>query len=543
MPDGSAHRSFEARGAEAARRGLHGRMGKQQKKKSGGKGGGADAGNRTQVAAPRSPKNPPKAAKPPPRPAWHAAALVVGCMSIAVGLMVAAGWGGAGARPAGPTRAALEAMKFSELMALVRKEGAMTEAQLDDVMEESDPTAALIAALLPPAATGLVALSQALGLAAGQHSPATCGVAILLTEGGDCSASQVTAQQPRCRRISGVFEQVGGRVPAEAVRFISIDAREEPGFATRLRGISSRSDLGWANASLPILFVAKVDMNVREPEAYQEALDRTFAVLFKGEEVPDAFSSSATTLSAYLEKACDAPLVGSAAEDDSHALHQQALVQAALDGDAPLVDKLLAQAPAVPLTSSDGESAGCERTWRTLCWEPLHAAYRGWRPQHGVPGRVIESLLRSGVPLDAQGASGHTVLHRTLLDWGLGATMDEFDPTPLMGWTLHQPGFDLLRKDRFEQTVLHFAARVHHFKVMREILKTARARDRQNETLDQLVSSVDVMGNSALHYATGGAIWHQDVSKGLASLNYKRRTSFDGKRATRFRQTSAHWFL
>ena len=121
--------------------------------------------------------------------------------------------------------------------------------------------------------------------------------------------------------------------------------------------------------------------------------------------------------------------------------------------------------------------------------------------------------------------------------------MDEFDPTPLMGWTLHQPGFDLLRKDRCEQTVLHFAARVHHFKVMREILKTARARDRQNETLDQLVSSVDVMGNSALDYATGGAIWHQDVSKGLASLNYKRRTSFDGKRATRFRQTSAHWFL
>mgnify|MGYP003339605976 CR=1 FL=1 len=61
---------------------------------------------------------------------------------------------------------------------------------------------------------------------------------------------------------------------------------------------------------------------------------------------------------------------------------------------------------------------------------------------------------------------------------------------------------------------------------MKVILRVAEARS--DGTLDRLVNAIDATGNTALHYATGGAIWHQDVSKGLASLNYHRRQSFDG---------------
>ena len=70
------------------------------------------------------------------------------------------------------------------------------------------------------------------------------------------------------------------------------------------------------------------------------------------------------------------------------------------------------------------------------------------------------------------------------------------------------------------------AARYHHFPIMKKILRTAKARS--NGTLERLVDAVDATGNTALHFATGGAIWHQDVSKGLATINYNRRHSFDG---------------
>jgi hypothetical protein len=70
------------------------------------------------------------------------------------------------------------------------------------------------------------------------------------------------------------------------------------------------------------------------------------------------------------------------------------------------------------------------------------------------------------------------------------------------------------------------AARYHHFPIMKNILRVAKARP--DGTLERLVNAIDTTGNTALHYATGGAIWHQDVSKGLSALTYNRRTSFEG---------------
>jgi hypothetical protein len=69
-------------------------------------------------------------------------------------------------------------------------------------------------------------------------------------------------------------------------------------------------------------------------------------------------------------------------------------------------------------------------------------------------------------------------------------------------------------------------ARYHHFPIMKKLL--SKAKEKSDGTLERLVNAVDASGNTALHYAAGGAIWHQDVSKGLSQLDYKRRTSFDG---------------
>ena len=70
------------------------------------------------------------------------------------------------------------------------------------------------------------------------------------------------------------------------------------------------------------------------------------------------------------------------------------------------------------------------------------------------------------------------------------------------------------------------AARYHHFPIMKKILE--KAKSKSDGTLARLVNAQDASGNTALHYATGGAIWHQDVSKGLSAITYNRRTSFDG---------------
>ena len=61
---------------------------------------------------------------------------------------------------------------------------------------------------------------------------------------------------------------------------------------------------------------------------------------------------------------------------------------------------------------------------------------------------------------------------------------------------------------------------------MKKILSVAKSRSAV--VLEQLLNAVDATGNTPLHFAAGGAIWHQDVSKGLSSLNYNRRTSFEG---------------
>lgn len=61
---------------------------------------------------------------------------------------------------------------------------------------------------------------------------------------------------------------------------------------------------------------------------------------------------------------------------------------------------------------------------------------------------------------------------------------------------------------------------------MKGILRVAKGRS--DEILKRLVNAIDATGNTALHYATGGAIWHMDVSKGLSAIFYNRRHSFDG---------------
>jgi hypothetical protein len=352
-------------------------------------------------------------------------------------------------------RAELKSLKLSELIRLAGDHNSLSEGELDDAIESDDPKSALIAAILE--LRGLTSLVSALGLASATSQPiATCGAVLLVSDGRDCA--RASDQQRRCDTISESYAQVRDTVSTmDVLQFITINAQDEPTFVERLMGIGSRADLGWASASLPILYFAKTRTDLRNPADYDATGDRLISALISGEEVPDAYSFSPFTLSAYLRQACGDELVDASAFENEKGVQQHKLAAAATAGDATLVQKLLSQVSPVPATSTNGNSECGHRSWRELCWEPLHAAFRWWKPAYGVPGQVITALLDTDMSINTIGASGHTVLHRLIFEWGLAATAEEHDPTPLMAWLLERPDVDLTQVDSNHQTVLHMA--------------------------------------------------------------------------------------
>jgi hypothetical protein len=349
-------------------------------------------------------------------------------------------------------RAELEKLKLPELVSLVDESSILSESELDAAMEADDPKSALIAALLE--LRGLDAFSGALGLTSASQPAATCGAVLLLTDGPDCHTA-------RCTTVIENYAQVRDAAVSstDVLQFVTVNAQTEPAFATRVTQIGSRGDLGWANSSLPLLYFTKTRTDLRAPAEYDAEGDRLISALITGEEVPDAYSYSPFTLSAYLRNACGDSIVSDGAFGDADGTPQHKLAAAVQDGDITLLRKLLAQATGtpVPTTSNSGSSECGHRNWRELCWEPLHAAFRWWKPEYGVPGEVITALLEAGMSITAVGASGHTVLHRLIFEWGLAATKQNQDPTPLMVWILDHPDCDLMQVDNNQQTVLHMA--------------------------------------------------------------------------------------
>jgi hypothetical protein len=351
-------------------------------------------------------------------------------------------------------RAELEGLKLPELVALVGESSVLSEDELDDAMEADSPKLALIAALLEQ--RGLSALRGALGLAGTSRQPAAgCGTLLLLS--GDRGA----CRSARCQKVGASYAQVrdaaGASPRLDLLRFVTVSAQIEPAFAAMITQIGARSDLGWANASLPLLYFTKTRTDLRDPAQYDTEEDRLLSALITGEEVPDAYSGSPFTLSAYLRQACGQEILSGDGLESVGVTRQHKLAAAAQAGDATLLRELLSQTTPKPATASDGSGECGHRTWRGLCWEPLHAAFRWWTPEQGVPGQVVTALLEAGLSVNVTGASGHTVLHRLLFEWGLAVFRNDNDPTPLMMWLLDQRDCDLMQADTNQQTVLHMA--------------------------------------------------------------------------------------
>ena len=362
-------------------------------------------------------------------------------------------------------RAELRNLEMPELIQVAADRGSLlSDGELNDAMESDDPKSALIAAILE--LRGLTSLTSALGLTSSTSQPAaSCGALLLLSEGRDCA--RASSHDNRCHTISESYGQVRDAVSSvDVVQFVTVNAQEEPAFADRLMRIGSRADLGWASASLPILYFAKTRTDLRDPADYDAEGDRLLSALISGEEVPDAYSYSPFTLSAYLRTACGGEeLMDAGMFESAKGIEQHKLAAAAKSGDAALVRNILSRVSPVPATSTNGNAECGHRSWRELCWEPLHAAFRWWKPEYGIPGPIITALLDTGMSINTTGASGHTVLHRLLFEWGLGATFDENDPTPLMSWILDRPDLDLVQVDSNQQTVLHMAGasmELHH---------------------------------------------------------------------------------
>lgn len=122
------------------------------------------------------------------------------------------------------TRAQLESLSLKELLAKVHSSPDttqldtthLTEDELDLAMEMDDPKEAIVAALMEY--RGVAAVEGALGLvASARHLPASCGVLVMLTEGGygcgnpddgEQEGAGELRQGARCRRISESYASV-----------------------------------------------------------------------------------------------------------------------------------------------------------------------------------------------------------------------------------------------------------------------------------------------------------------------------------------------
>ena len=262
-----------------------------------------------------------------------------------------------GRTAAAARRAELEALKLSELVRLAGDHRIVSEDELDNALESDDPKSALIAAMLEM--RGLSSLASSLGLSSLTSLPAaSCGAVLLLSDGHGRNCARASGlQQNRCDTITESYAQVRDTMATMGtLHFINVDAQEEPVFAKSLMGIGSRGDLGWASASLPMLYFTKTRTDLRNPADYDAAGDRLISALISGEEVPDAYSFSPFTLSAYLRRACGDDLIEPSAFENAKGIHQHKLAAAATAGDAALVQKILSQVSPVRTTSTNGSN-------------------------------------------------------------------------------------------------------------------------------------------------------------------------------------------
>ena len=78
---------------------------------------------------------------------------------------------------------------------------------------------------------------------------------------------------------------------------------------------------------------------------------------------------------------------------------------------------------------------------------------------------------------------------------------------------MRNTGVDLGAKDALGANVLHAAVKVHNVHIVKHILtKTLRKKTKLKE---RLLNEPDLLGNTAVHSATGGASWHAGLSKAL----------------------------